>query len=509
MPVLVFNFGGQYAHLIARRVRELGVYSEIVSSSTTAQEAKKLSATGIILSGGPCSVYEENAPRFDANIISLGIPILGICYGHQLLAYSLGGVVESGKSKEFGKQEIVLGESALFEGVSTPQTAWFSHGDEVKKLPRGFKEIAFSPTCGNAAMQCEEKKLFGIQFHPEVVHTPCGKKVLENFLFKICGCEATWRVGEQAEKFVEELKAQVGREKVVIGISGGVDSLVAATLLHKAVGKQLYCVLIDHGLMRKNEVSLVTDRLKKQGFENLVVEDARETFLSALAGVADPEEKRKAIGHTFIAVFEKVAATLEAKEGIRFLAQGTIYPDRIESASSSNAAKIKSHHNLALPEKMKFQIIEPLKEFYKDEVRELGGKLGLPQDLLQRHPFPGPGLAIRVLGEVTEERLHILREADAIYLDELKKSGWYNKVWQAFAALLPVKSVGVMGDARTYDYIIALRAVDSVDGMTADWSKLPPELIEKVSSRIVNEVRGVNRVLYDVTQKPPGTIEYE
>ena len=509
MSILVYNFGGQYAHLIARRVRELGVYSEIVSSATTASEAKKFSPTGIILSGGPCSVYDEGSPKLDGKIFSLGVPILGICYGHQLLAHSLGGVVSGGKSKEFGKQEVFLDKSVLFEEITSPQTVWFSHGDEVKTLPEGFTKIASSQTCSNAAMQDVERKFFGLQFHPEVVHTPCGKKILENFLFKVCACQKTWRVGEQSEQFISSLQKQVGKEKVVIGISGGVDSLVAATLLHKAIGKQLYCVLIDHGLMRKNEIALVEERLKKQGFENLVVQDARSDFLSALAGVTDPEEKRKLIGHTFIAVFEKVAARLEEKEGIRFLAQGTIYPDRIESAQSSNAAKIKSHHNLTLPEKMKFQLIEPLKEFYKDEVRELGGKLGLPRELLDRHPFPGPGLAIRVLGEVTEERLHILREADAIYLEELKKSGWYNKVWQAFAALLPVKSVGVMGDARTYDYIISLRAVDSVDGMTADWSRLPPELLEKISSRIVNEVRGVNRVLYDVTTKPPGTIEYE
>ncbi len=510
MAILVLNFGGQFAHLIARRVRQLGVYSEILPADAPLQAITSLSPKGIILSGGPSSVLEEGSPRCNPKVFSLGIPLLGICYGHQLMGYELGGNVRPGKKKEYGRVQLTAGKSMLFQGMHGVQPVWFSHGDEVEKLPPGFASIAFTGTCAIAGMADEARKLYGVQFHPEVVHTPNGMKLLENFIFTICGEEKAWSVSKQLPKIVEELKKQVRGEKVIIGISGGVDSLVAAALLQKSIGDQLHCVFVDTGLLRKNEGEQVMETLRKQGFTHLHHIRAEKEFLHQLAGVTDPEEKRKRIGHTFIRVFEKATRDIESTHHITFLAQGTIYPDRIESAQpSKHSAKIKSHHNLTLPDDLAFEIVEPLKEFYKDEVRELGKELGLPHELLWRHPFPGPGLAIRILGEVTDERLRILREADAIYIDELKSSGWYDKVWQAFAALLPVKSVGVMGDARTYEYIIALRAVESVDGMTADWIKFPPDVLEHISSRIVNEVRGVNRVLYDVTQKPPGTIEYE
>lgn len=510
MAVLVLNFGGQFAHLIARRIRELGVYSEILSADCTLDEIRKLNPTGIVLSGGPASVLEQDSPRCDPKVFALGIPILGICYGHQLMGQELGGKVSPGSKKEFGRAELNAHESPLFSKIAGSQSVWFSHGDHVSELPKGFVVTASTGTCPIAGMQDEKRKLYGVQFHPEVAHTPNGRAILANFIFGICGEEKTWSVGKQLPKLAAELKERVGSEKVVIGISGGVDSLVAATLLQQSIGSQLHCVFIDTGLLRKVEGPQVMEYLKKQGFTHLHHIDASKDFLSQLTGVIDPEEKRKRIGHTFIRVFERAARELEQEHHIRFLAQGTIYPDRIESAQAGkHAHKIKSHHNLTLPDDLKFEIVEPLKEFYKDEVRELGKELGLPHELIWRHPFPGPGLAIRVLGEVNEERLRILREADAIFIHELKASGWYEKVWQAFAALLPVKSVGVMGDARTYDYIIALRSVDSVDGMTADWSKLPPEVLERASSRIVNEVRGVNRVLYDISQKPPSTVEYE
>ncbi len=512
MAVLVVNFGSQYAHLIARRVREAGVYSEIMPFDSTLQEIEAKNPQAIILSGGPSSVYEEGAPWCDPKLFELGVPVLGICYGHQLMAHLLSGKVEGGQKKEFGKASLLVNgaETPLFRGLQEQEPVWFSHGDAVKELPAGFEKTASTETCQIAAMANEQKKLYGIQFHPEVAHTPCGKKLISNFLFEIAKIEPTWRVDKNIEGQLEQLRNQVGEEKVIIGVSGGIDSLVAATLLHKAISSKLYCVFIDHGLLRKNEATQVLAILNKQGFANVHFVDASEEFLGALAGVTDPEEKRKVIGHKFIEVFEKAARELEESEHIRFFAQGTIYPDRIESGQpSKQAAKIKSHHNLTLPEKMNFQVIEPLADYYKDEVRQLGRALGLTPEEVGRHPFPGPGLAIRILGEITEERLRILREADAIFIEELKKSNFYDRVGQAFAALLPVKSVGVMGDARTYDYIISLRSVDTTDFMTADWSKLPSELLEKTSNRIVNEVRGCNRVVYDISQKPPSTIEYE
>ncbi len=510
MVILVLNFGGQYAHLLPRRVRELGAYSEILSCDAPLEQILVHKPSGIILSGGPASVYEEGAPKCDPAVFAQGIPVLGICYGHQLMAQELGGAVVGGEKKQFGRQQLTVQDNnALFKGLKRKESVWFSHGDSVTKMPSGFKAIASSRTCKIAGMADEARKLYGVQFHPEVVHTPHGMRVLENFVFGVCGAEKSWTIGDLGEKFVADLKKTVGGEKVIVGVSGGVDSLVVATLLNRAIGENLYAMFIDHGLLRKDEAHQVLAALKNHGFKNIVFVDASTDFLNALKGVADPEEKRRIIGHTFIRVFEREARRLEQEVGVRFLAQGTIYPDRIESAQPGNrASKIKSHHNVTLPEKLEFQIIEPLKDLYKDEVRKLGESLGLTKELLWRHPFPGPGLAIRVLGEVTEERLGILREADAVFLEELKKSGWYDRVWQAFAAIIPVRTVGVKGDARTYEYIITLRAVQSVDGMTADWVRFPPRLLEKIANRITNEVRGANRVLYDVSQKPPSTIEY-
>ncbi|MBI5229551.1 glutamine-hydrolyzing GMP synthase [Candidatus Micrarchaeota archaeon] len=517
MGILVLDFGGQYTHLIARRVRELGAYSEILSFDASVEKIQKLKPEGIILSGGPASVYEEGAPFPDKGIFSLGIPVMGICYGHQLIAKMLGGKVEKGGIKEYGKKELqTLNKEDLFFGLEGKEIVWMSHGDEVKELPPSFEAIASSDDCpiaasrGKASPQDQRFTIYSVQFHPEVVHTPKGNQVIENFIYRICGCKKEWTIKDVSKRLVEEIGRAVADEKVLIGVSGGVDSIVAATLLNKAIGERLHCIFIDNGLLRKNEKKEVIAAYEKLGFKHFHFVNAREEFLEQLKGVLDPEEKRKRIGHTFIKVFEKAAKDVSEEEGIKFFAQGTIYPDRIESAQASKkAAKIKSHHNLTLPEQMSFQIIEPLKELYKDEVRALGRELNIPEEWIKRHPFPGPGLAIRILGEITEERLAILREADAIYIEELKKSDWYDKVWQAFAALLPVKAVGVMGDQRTYEYIITLRAVNSKDGMTADWSKLPPEILERVSNRIVNEVKGVNRVLYDVSQKPPATIEYE
>ncbi len=511
--IVVLNFGGQTCHLIARRVRELGVYSEVLPYDISTEKLKELNPDGIILSGGPSSVYEKDAPSINKEILETGIPILGICYGLQLIAKLSDGDVIQGKLKEFGKTRLKVNKSGrLLKGLSDDEQIWMSHGDLVNSLPKDFDVLASTESCRFAAVENNKRKIYGIQFHAEVVHTPKGKQILRNFVFDICNAKKDWQIKNMAEKLVDDIKSQVNDSGVIMAVSGGVDSTVAATLLHKAIDGKLFCVFVDHGFLRKNEAEEVKTYFEKDlRFRNFYLADASKAFLKKFGGITDPEEKRKIIGHTFIEVFEEKFEELkEEHPEIKFLGQGTIYPDRIESAEpTKNASKIKSHHNLTLPENMKLKIIEPLKEFYKDEVRELGKELGIPDELLERHPFPGPALAIRILGEVTDERLRILREADFIFIEELKKSGEYKKIWQAFAALFPLKSVGVMGDARTYEYIISLRAVTSLDAMTADWARIPYDILEKVSNRIINEVKGVNRVVYDISQKPPATIEYE
>lgn len=508
--VIILNFGSQFAHLIARRVRDLGVKAEILPFDTSAVKIKELNPSGIIFSGGPASVLEKGSPRPDKKIFDLNIPILGICYGHQVMAHMLGGKVAKGKHREFGKEILNIKQrSAIFKGLSSKELVWFSHGDQVVKLPNNFITTAFTLGCECAAYRHKDKDFYAIQFHPEVTHTKNGLKILSNFVFDICKAPKDWKIDSVAKDLISELKGKIGKDHIIVGISGGVDSLVAGTLLHKAVGKQLHAVFVDTGLLRKNEVKDVAAVLRKRGFDLHVI-DASNLFLNKLKGVTDPEQKRKIIGHTFIEVFEDTIKNKLKKYPIKYFAQGTIYPDRIESAEASkHASKIKSHHNLTLPEKLGFQIVEPIRDLYKDEVRRLGEVLSLPKDLLWRHPFPGPGLAVRIVGEITPDRLYILREADAVFIEELKRAKEYEKIWQAFAVLLPLKTVGVMGDARTYEYMLALRAVDSVDGMSADWHKIPTELLEKISSSIVGKVRGINRVLFDITQKPPATIEYE
>ena len=508
--IVVLNYGGQFAHLIARRVRDLGVKAEILHGDAPISEIKALNPIAIILSGSGHSVL-ENGPLPDKGIFELGIPVLGICYGLQAMAHMLGGEVKGGFVKEYGKETLsILKKDKLFKKLSSKEVVWFSHGDQATKLPTGFVKTASSKSCELSGFADEKRRFYGIQFHPEVTHTVHGTDILKAFVFDIAKAKKNWSLKDVSADIIENLKNEIGTDHVVVGISGGVDSLVAATLLHKAIGNQLHAVFVDHGLLRKGEVESVSAALKSRGFNQLHVIDASETFLTRLKGVTDPEEKRKVIGHSFIEVFEKALGEELQKFPVKYLAQGTIYPDRIESAAvGKHADKIKSHHNLTLPEKMNLKLVEPLKDLYKDEVRRVGEGLGIPHDMVWRHPFPGPGLGIRIVGEVTEERLKILREADAIYQEELRNAKEYDKIWQAFAVLLPLRSVGVMGDARTYDYMISLRAVDSVDGMTADWHKIPQELLERISSRIVNSVRGVNRVLYDITQKPPATIEYE
>ncbi|HJN56468.1 MAG: glutamine-hydrolyzing GMP synthase [Candidatus Woesearchaeota archaeon] len=509
--IIIINFGSQVVHLIARRIRELGVYSEIKPCDISAKEIKKLNPAGIILSGGPNSVYEKNAPTLDKKILELGIPVLGICYGMQLIGRYFGKVL-AGKLKEYGKKHIfVKNNGKLLKGLSKKEQVWMSHGDLVTKLGKDFEVLAKTKTCPAAVIRNENKKLYGVQFHPEVVHTVNGNKVLKNFVFDICGSKKDWDFKSLRDELIREVKDTIKNDYVIMGVSGGVDSTVAADLMHEAISDKIYCVFIDHGLIRKNEAEEVKKMFKKLKFKNFFMVDASDIFLDKLKGISDPEKKRKIIGKTFIEVFEKKVIELEKKNPkIRFLGQGTIYPDRIETAQpSKNADKIKSHHNVALPKKMKLKVIEPLKELYKDEVRKLGKELKIHDKILLRHPFPGPGLAIRILGEVTKEKIKILQEADHIFIEELKSSGYYQKTWQALSALLPVKTVGVMGDKRTYENIISLRAVTSVDAMTADWAKLPFELLEKISSRIINEVKGVNRVVYDISQKPPATIEYE
>jgi len=520
--ILILDFGAQYTQVIARRVRECQVYSEIVRFDISAGDVKKLKPNGIILSGGPASVYDQDAPHVDPQIFSLGIPVLGICYGMQLMAHHLGGQVEFSARREYGAAVLhVMDGSRLFEGLGPQLDIWNSHGDKVTALPAGFHAAARTENSPFAAIENSERNLFAVQFHPEVAHTPRGREILQNFVYHICHCAMDWTMGSFIEEACERIRRQVGDEKVVLGLSGGVDSSVTAALLHKAIGDQLTCIFVNNGLLRSREEEMV-QRVFGENFRvRLKYVDASERFLRSLKGVSDPEQKRKIIGNEFIEVFQHATEELLEEDrrngagkhgGYKFLAQGTLYPDVIESVSieGNPSQMIKSHHNVGgLPEKMHFQLVEPVRQLFKDEVRQLGLQLGLPKEIVYRQPFPGPGLAVRILGEVTPERLSILREADTIVVSEMESSDWYYRVWQSFAVLLPVRSVGVMGDQRTYENTIVLRIVESQDGMTADWVRLPYELLARISARISNEVRGVNRVCYDISSKPPSTIEWE
>jgi GMP synthase (glutamine-hydrolysing) len=511
--VLIIDFGSQVTQLIARRVREQGVYSEIVPFNRAEDALARLRPRAVILSGGPASVTEMGTPRAPDWVFKSGLPVLGICYGEQTMVAQLGGDVEGGHHREFGRAELeITGKTALFEGVWTPgqrYQVWMSHGDRVTRLPDGFEVVGVSQGAPFAAIADEKRKLYAVQFHPEVVHTPDGAKLIGNFVHRIAGVPGDWSMRHFRSAEIEKIRAQVGKGRVICGLSGGVDSAVAAVLIHEAIGDQLTCIFVDHGLMRLNEAQEVVSLFRGHYNIPLVHVDASDLFLGALAGVSDPEQKRKTIGRLFIEVFEAEAKKLG---GAQFLAQGTLYPDVIESVSFTGgpSVTIKSHHNVGgLPERMNLALVEPLRELFKDEVRALGRELGLPESFVGRHPFPGPGLAIRIPGDITREKLDILRKADAIYLDEIRKAGLYDAIWQAFAVLLPVKTVGVMGDARTYDHVCALRAVTSTDGMTADYFPFPHEVLGRTATRIINEVRGINRVVYDVTSKPPGTIEWE
>ncbi|MGQ9854810.1 MAG: glutamine-hydrolyzing GMP synthase [Candidatus Oleimicrobiaceae bacterium] len=507
--VLVLDFGSQYTQLIARRIREAGVYSRIVRYDVRAQEVQSMGPRGLVLSGGPSSVFEAGAPHPDPGLFSLGIPILGICYGLQVTAHLLGGMVAPATTREYGPAELVIDDKdELFAGLEARQRVWMSHGDRVESLPSGFQVLAHTADAPVAAVRNQQTKIYGLQFHPEVAHTPNGLQILRNFLYRVCGCAGGWSAGSFIEQAVERIRAQVGRGRAICALSGGVDSSVAAVLTARAVGRQLTCVFVDTGLLRYGEAEQVCATFAEGfPFEFRFV-DASARFLTKLRGVTDPEEKRRIIGAEFIRVFEEEAQRVK---GVEFLVQGTLYPDVIESTSTRGpSAKIKTHHNVGgLPEKMGLTLVEPLRELFKDEVRQVGRQLGLPEPLLGRHPFPGPGLAVRIPGEVTAERVAVLQQADRIFIDALRESGWYDKVWQAFAVLVPVRTVGVMGDERTYESVVALRAVTSRDGMTADWARLPYDLLAAVSNRIINTVRGVNRVVYDVSSKPPSTIEWE
>lgn len=516
--ILILDFGSQVTQLIARRVREAHVYCEVHPNDVSAEFIREFAPKGIILSGSHMSAYEESTDKASDAVFEAGVPVLGICYGMQTMAQQLGGKVEGGGKREFGYAEVrAHNHTKLLEGIEDFKgesgegmlKVWMSHGDKVTELPPGFKVMASTPSCPYAAMADEERRFYGVQFHPEVTHTLQGRAILNRFVLDICGCSPDWIMGDYAQEAVEKIRAQVGDEEVILGLSGGVDSSVAAVLIHRAIGTRLTCVFVDNGLLRKNEREQVRETFEKNMGLRLVVVDAVDRFMTALAGVTDPEQKRKIIGREFVEVFQEEAAKIS---NAKWLAQGTIYPDVIESAGAKTkkAKTIKSHHNVGgLPETLHLKLLEPLRDLFKDEVRELGIELGLPAEMVYRHPFPGPGLGVRILGEVKREYADLLREADAIFIEELRKAGLYDKVSQAFVVFLPVKSVGVMGDGRTYEWVVSLRSVQTTDFMTAQWSQLPYELLGKVSNRIINEVRGINRVVYDVSGKPPATIEWE
>jgi GMP synthase (glutamine-hydrolysing) len=507
--VLILDFGSQYTQLIARRIREANVYSEIHSHTFTLDEIKKLNPVGIILSGGPMSVYDNDSPQINSEIFNLGIPVLGVCYGLQLIAKNFNGKVEPADDREYGKAKIsIQNYSSIIDGINNNSIVWMSHGDLITKIPDGFSVDATTENTPICVLSNEKLKIYGLQFHPEVAHTEDGKAIINNFLFNICKITASWTPSNFIKTSIDLIQKQVGNEKVICALSGGVDSSVAAILMHKAIGDNLICIHIDSGMMRKDESANIVKMFEESYNLNLISIDASEIFISRLAGVSDPEKKRKIIGSTFIDVFEEESKKLGV---VKYLVQGTLYPDVIESVPvKGQSVTIKTHHNVGgLPEKMNLKLIEPFRELFKDEVRAIGKELGLPVEFIRRHPFPGPGLAVRIIGDITQEKLDILREADQIFIDELHNFEIYDEIWQAFAVLLPIQTVGVMGDARTYENVLALRAVTSVDGMTADWYKFKPEVLESASNKIIRNVQGINRVVYDVSSKPPATIEWE